>query len=185
MDNSIDEMIKRYSDALMGFAKKHNAESLAVKKSPDKSEPEGAKTDTLNVEAKSAEKNFDLTSENAELIKEIPDEDDMESFAYFRGRVFSGGEAYPVEKAGVTLYKNDILYAFLVTDKNGETAKIKIEAYPEKNSLEPLSEEQTTEYRADVFADGFLPKENLLVSALGGSDVVLEAELTPESEGIT
>ena len=180
MNSNLDEMIKGYSDELMSFARRHNAESLVIK---ERSVPriDDSITATDETEAVAEEKPRAMTDDAVE----IPSQEDMESFAYFRARVFTGGEAYPVEKAGVTLYKNDILYAFLVTDKNGETAKIKIESYPEKNSLEPLSDEQSIDYSADIFAGGFIAKENLLVSAVGGSDIVLEAELVPESEGIT
>lgn len=172
-------MIKRYSEELMDFAGKHNTEALVMKKKPAEEIAAEEKTETAEVIQEVT------LSEKHSGTKEIPAEEEMESFAYFRGRVFTGGEAYPIEKAGVTLYKNDLLYAFLVTDKNGETARVKIEAFPEKNSLEPLSDEQSTEYRADVFAEGFIPREGLLVSAVGGSEIVLETELTPESEGIS
>ncbi len=189
MDNSFDEMIKEYSDELMNFARRHNTEALVIKEKS--AQPINAEREALNgvtfpqEEADENEESIPLNDESSGEVTEIPAEEDMENFAYFRARVFTGGEAYPIEKAGVTVYKNDILYAFLVTDKNGETAKIKIEAYPERNSLEPLSDEQSIDYTADVFAEGFTRKENLLVSAVGGSDIVLETELTPESEGIT
>ncbi len=176
---NLEEMIKRYSEELMDFAGKHNTEALVMKTKPAGESEAEEKTETAEVIQEV------MPSEKHSGTKEIPAEEEMESFAYFRARVFTGGEAYPIEKAGVTLYKNDLLYAFLVTDKNGETARVKIEAFPEKNSLEPLSDEQSTEYRADVFAEGFIPREGLLVSAVGGSEIVLETELTPESEGIS
>lgn len=179
---NIDEMIKDYSDELMDFARKYSRESLVIKKSAAEDTVKEAeeKADKFAAE----EKTEAVYAQAQKETEEIPSEEDMENFAYFRARVFTGKEAFPVEHAGVTLYKNDVLYAFLVTDKSGETARVKIEAYPERNSLEPLSDEQSTEYRADVFAEGFIRRENLLVSAVGGSDIVLETELTPESEAI-
>ena len=189
MDRNLDEMIKLYSDELMSYAKEHNSESLVIKNTP--------KENTQSYEAVQSEEeegNEELPQEKEEektqereesQLREIPAEEDMENFAYFRGRVFTGFGAFPVENAKLILYRNNVIYAFLVTDKSGETPVIKIEAFPEKNSLEPLSDEQRTDYTADVYAEGFNEKRNLLVSAVGGSDIVLDVELIPESEAIS
>lgn len=191
MNKSLDEMIKSYSDELMSFAKKNNTESLVMK--PESGKRQDTDSNQLRSQAEPAPekqvqtvKAEERRQEESEEKKteEIPREEDMENYASFRARVFSGLEAYPVEKAKVIIYKNDILYAFLLTDKNGETEQIKIEAYPEKNSLEPLSDEQRIDYSADIYAEGFTKQENLLVSAVGGSEIVLNMELIPESERI-
>ena len=196
MDRNLDEMIKSYSDELMDYARSHNSESLVIKNKPQESVPSEEKEEAEEKEetkeekeeimpgGDSSEEKEDNEAEDKPLT-EIPAEEDMESFASFRGRVFTSFGAFPVENAKIILYRNNVLYAFLVTDKNGETPQIKIEAYPEKNSLEPLSDEQRFDYSADVYADGFTEKKNILVSAVGGSDVVLEAELVPESEVIS
>lgn len=109
---------------------------------------------------------------------------DPENFSTFLARVFTGGGAFGVPGAKVVLYRGDVLHSFLTTDESGETKRIKLESYPEENSLEPLSDEQRLNYSADVFADGFTEKRGLLVSAVGGADIILTVELTPESEGI-
>lgn len=189
MNRNLDEMIKSYSDELMSFAREHNSESLVIKSRPPQEETSEAAEKTVDEEPQSEEKSDGAEeaagdAEDIEL-KEIPSQEDMESYATFKARVFTGFGAFPVENAKVALYRDDVLYAFLVTDKSGETPTIKIEAFPEKNSLEPLSEEQRTDYIADVFSEGFAEKKNLLVSAVGGSDVVLDVELTPESEVIS
>ena len=188
----IDQMIKAYSDELMRFANENNVESLVIKKQEDEAVaeddmPQKIEEEPLRQEALSEAPYEEPETQTAEAVGEengIPDERDMENPAVFRARVFTGKGAYAVENAKVILYRNDVLHAFLVTDKNGETPEIKIEAYPQSNSLEPLSDEQRLDYRADVYAEGFERKENLLVSAVGGSDILLEVELTPESEGI-
>ena len=190
MNRNLDEMIKSYSDELMNYARAHNSESLVLKNSPSEGAEETPE-ETAEVPTEAAAEVYEEPAESdiaeekeSAAAREIPAEEDMENFAYFRGRVFTGFGAFPIENAKVILYKNDVLYAFLVTDKNGETLRIKIEAFPEKNSLEPLSDEQRVDYSADVYADGFTEKKNLLVSAVGGSEVVLDVELTPESEAI-
>lgn len=195
MNRNLDEMIKSYSDELMSFARSHNSESLILKSQPprpaeaeEKTVPEELQEDReealpqSDAESRDGDTQEDDTAKTE--LKEIPAEEDMESFATFKSRAFTGFGAFPVENAKVALYRDDVLYAFLVTDKSGETPTIKIEAFPEENSLEPLSDEQRTDYTADVYADGFAEKKNLLVSAVGGSDVVLDVELTPESEVI-
>lgn len=190
MNRNLDEMIKSYSDELMNYAKAHNSESLVIKREPPRiaePEPETTPEERKAISEEVPPVNEETESEESEEteLKEIPAEEDMENFATFKGRVFTGFGAFPVENAKVIVYKNDVLYAFLVTDKSGETPTIKIESFPEKNSLEPLSDEQRTDYSADVYADGFTERKNLLVSAVGGSDVVLDVELTPESEAIS
>lgn len=109
---------------------------------------------------------------------------DPESYATFTARVFSGQEAYPIEGAKVMIYKNNNLHTFLITDRNGETPTVKIESAPAENALIPNSENQEIDYSADVFADGFIPRKNLLVSAVGDSHILLRVQLTPLSERI-
>ena len=181
MNRNLDEMIKSYSAELMDYAKAHNSESLVLKSTPQAAAEKEEETPTEAAEEVYEEAGVN-EMQREEGTAEIPAEEDMINSARFKGRVFTGFGAFPVEEAKIILYRNDVLYAFLVTDKNGETPQIKIEAYPEKNSLEPLSDEQRVDYSADVYADGFYEKKNLLVSAVGGSEVVLDVELTPESE---
>lgn len=190
MNRNLDEMIKSYSDELMNYARAHNSESLVLKSSPSEGAEETPE-ETAEVPTEAAAEVYEAPAESdiAEekemaAAREIPSEEDMENYALFKGRVFTGFGAFPVEDAKVILYRNDVLYAFLTTDKSGETPTIRIEAFPEGNSLEPLSDEQRVDYSADVYADGFNEKKNLLVSAVGGSEVVLDVELTPESEAI-
>ncbi len=197
MSTNLDEMIKSYSDELMRFAKENNIESLAIKKEPEVKEEEIPDFEEVTSEAVQETERESPPQQEEEIMQEpaavedmpeqtveIPGEDDMESFAVFKARVYTALEAFPIEKAKVILYKNDILYAFLVTDINGETKEIKIEAYPEENSREPLNTDQRIDYSADVYADGFTERKGLLVSAVGGSDIVLNVELTPESEAV-
>ena len=190
MNKSLDEMIKSYSEELMRFAKDNNPESLVAMSVPAIAEGQ-AEEKPGKEEKKETEETLSETENQTEkpdevkVSAEIPAEEELENYATFKARVFTGLEAFPIEKAKVLVYKDDILYAFLVTDKNGETQQIKIEAFPEKNSLEPLSDKQRTDYTADVYAEGFNEKRNLLVSAVGGSDIVLDVELIPESEAIS
>ena len=86
--------------------------------------------------------------------------------------------------AKISIYLDGKLHAFLITDKNGATKQIKLEAYPKLNTFIPESDEQTLDYSADVFAEGFIERRGLLVSAVGGSDILLSTELTPLSERI-
>ncbi len=195
MAPNLDKLIEEYSKKLMDSIPEEQLRKSSINTEPTVTVKEEQQTAESTAEESPAE---DIPEENEaapakeERVEEekeegtiIPDVDtDPENYSTFVARVFSGGGAYPVPEAKVVLYRGDTLEAFLTTDKSGETPQIKIASYPEKNSLEPLSDEQRLNYSADVFADGFTEKKNLLISAVGGADVVLNVELTPESEGI-
>ena len=104
--------------------------------------------------------------------------------AVFYARVFTGDSAYPLKGAKVVLRRDGQLVSFLISDKNGETPKVKIPAYPKENSLEPFSENQSLDYLADVYMKGFTTLKGLLVSAVGGTEVVLDVQMTPVPERI-
>ncbi len=195
MAPNLDKLIEEYSKKLMDSIPEEQLRKSSINTEPTITVKEEQQTAESTAEESPAE---DIPEENEaipakeERVEEekeegtiIPDVDtDPENYSTFVARVFSGGGAYPVPEAKVVLYRGDTLEAFLTTDKSGETPQIKIASYPEKNSLEPLSDEQRLNYSADVFADGFTEKKKLLISAVGGADVVLNVELTPESEGI-
>lgn len=115
--------------------------------------------------------------ENAESEEEVTD-----GVAGFSARVFTGEDAYPVENAKVLIYKDKKLFHFLLTDENGNTPRVEIAAAPSENALIPNSENQQIDYLAEVFADGFTPQRDLLVSAVGGTDILLPVQLIPISE---
>ena len=195
MTPDLDKLIEEYSKKLMDSISEEQLKKSSINTEPMEAVKEEQQTAESTAEEGPAE---DMPEENEavpfeeERVEEekeegtiIPDVDtDPENYSTFVARVFSGGGAYPVPEAKVVLYRGDTLEAFLTTDRSGETPQIKITSYPEKNSLEPLSDEQRLNYSADVFADGFTEKRNLLISAVGGADVVLNVELVPESEGI-
>lgn len=115
--------------------------------------------------------------ENAESEEEVTG-----GVAGFSARVFTGEDAYPVENAKVLIYKDKKLFHFLLTDENGNTPRVEIAAAPSENALIPNSESQQIDYLAEVFADGFTPQRDLLVSAVGGTDILLPVQLIPISE---
>ncbi|MEE1320166.1 MAG: hypothetical protein UHM85_01355 [Acutalibacteraceae bacterium] len=195
MTPDLDKLIEEYSKKLMDSIPEEQLKKSSINTEPTEAVKEEQQTAESTAEEGPTE---DMPEENEavpfeeERVEEekeegtiIPDVDtDPENYSTFVVRVFSGGGAYPVPEAKVVLYRGDTLEAFLTTNKSGETPQIKIASYPAKNSLEPLSDEQRLNYSADVFADGFTEKRNLLISAVGGADVVLNVELVPESEGI-
>ena len=128
-------------------------------------------------------KGIESTDFYEEISEEIlPEEtDEMTAYATFSARVFTGNNAYPVENAKVLVVKDDKLYTFLTTDRDGATKKVRLPAFPESNSLDPDSENQRVNYTGEVYATGFTPKKGLLISAVGGSDVVLDVQMTPMS----
>lgn len=112
-------------------------------------------------------------------------EGEATSFAGFVAAVFSGEEAYPIAEARVVVYRGDNIYAFLTTDENGRTKTARLPAFEESNSLESDNPRRSIDYNADVFAEGFIAKRGLLVSAVGGSDILLKVIMVPDEERIS
>lgn len=110
--------------------------------------------------------------------REVPAEN-PEDFALFRASVFTADSAYPVENARVIVKKNGEIHAFLFTNGSGETKQVKLESYPEENSLNPDSNQQYMRYTADIHADGFDSLLSLPVEAVGGSQILLRQNLIP------
>lgn len=206
--DNLDEIIKKYSEALMEMGDayggevpretKKDAESVSK---TDSDEPyretttesqETKKTANAINTAAETQKNTlpeasDDTVNTAPAVREptvsFPEGEATSSATFFAG-VFTAENAYPVEGAKVVVYRGDNIYAFLETDGEGRTKKIKLPAFKESNSLDENSEYQSIDYMADVFATGFIPQKELLVSSVGGSDIVLNVLLIPEEEGL-
>ena len=196
MDKELDELIRKYSEDLINLRQKWQNLGMAP---PDEipSEPELPQADQGIADPPPEEadrENYvddypdtavkpDEEKENISPTDEIPlaDPDD---FAFFSAGVYSGNQAYAIPNAKISIYLDGKLHAFLITDESGKTKKIKLQSYPRLNTFIPESTEQTVDYSADIFAEGFAEKKGLLVSAVGGSDILLNVELTPLSERI-
>lgn len=208
ISQNLDSLISKYCSDLMEMKEKWSKWGIETEEPPAAQKEQEEKTidepiseDALltenevkneasnTIEAESPEKQAESepveakTHEADNIISGAPLAN-PQSYATFSARVFSGEEAYPVENAKVMLYIGKTLHSFLITDENGETPTIKIESPPEKNSLVPNSEDQQLDYSADVFAEGFTTERGLLVSAVGGSEILLPVRLTPLSERV-
>ena len=193
MDNDLDLLINKYTDDLIKLKDKWSESGIITEEAsiPDEEEAEETATeeseDNIPVETEEIIEDTavkpDEDKENISLISDIPIAN-PENFALFTAKVYSGNQAYAVPDAKISVDLDGKLYAFRITDENGSTRQIKLESYPKLNSFIPESDEQTVDYSADVFADGFIERKGLLVSAVGGSDILLNTELTPLSERI-
>ena len=190
MDNELDELISKYTDDLIKLKKKWAQLGIETETLSSNSDKDSADTseevqeymefqDTLDDTAIEPEDDNTNISPSEETPKSNP-----ENFAIFSARIFTGNQAYPVANAKVSVYLDGKLHLFLITDENGETKKVKLESFPEINSFIPENTNQTLDYSADIYADGFTSKRNLLVSAVGGSDILLNVQLIPLSERI-
>lgn len=195
--NSFESLIKKYADELIRMSRE-KALPDPPEEAPvqENTEPynKTKEIDVLPFETEQKEedavrmspadiKGIESTDFYEEISEEIlPEETDkMTAYATFSARVFTGNNAYPVENAKVLVVKDDKLYTFLTTDRDGATKKVRLPAFPESNSLDPDSENQRVNYTGEVYATGFTPKKGLLISAVGGSDVVLDVQMTPMS----
>lgn len=201
--DNLDDMIKKYTEELEAMGKAYGGEAEQTAFLPSEKENEETlqkvTTDTEKEEkAENAPETVPKTPENGspeqmsaadELVAadksvEEAEEKEMTSTASFSAAVFSGDYTYPVEGARIVIYRDDNIYAFLETDKNGTTKKITLPAFSAQNSLEPDNPDSSVDYFADVFAEGFIPEKGLLVSAVGGSDAFLKVIMVPEEERI-
>ena len=197
MDKELDELISKYTNDLIKLKEKWNNLGIETETSvtPDitESTDNTSPPDTIDTEARN-ESTEDASPDDTAIT---PEEDntnisptvdiplaDPENFAMFSARIFTGNQAYPVANAKVSVYLDGKLHSFLITDENGETKKVKLESFPETNSFIPESTNQALDYSADIYADGFAERKGLLVSAVGGSDILLNVQLTPLSERI-
>lgn len=161
--DNLDELIKKYSASLMKLYEKR--EELPAE------EPALA----------SAEEKEETVIPIAETAEEKSEEEPVSDTADFMATVRTGGGAFPVPDAKIIIRKNDTIVAFLVTDESGDTEKVSLPAFSEKDSLSPETA-KTVLYYADIFAEGFEEKRNLTVEASGGAEIILNAELTPAAE---
>lgn len=192
MDKELDELISKYTDDLMKLKEKWADMGITLQKEPAKfpETKEDISNNLPNTENENYIPDFEDTAvkpdeepENISPVSDLP-LTAPQNFALFTAKVYSGSQAYPVPNAKISIYLDGKLHAFLITDENGSTKQIKLESYPQINSFIPESTQQTLDYTADIFAEGFTERKGLLVSAVGGSDILLSTELTPLSERI-
>ena len=194
MDNELDELISKYTSDLIKLKEKWSQLGIAAEEStPTPLLSEEIAEEIQLMEATDID--TDATPEDTAVDPEKDDKPNIspsdeiplanpENFALFTANVFTGNQAYPVPNAKISVYLNGKLHIFLITDENGKTKTVKLESFSKLNSFIPESTQQTLDYSADIQAEGFAEKQGLLVSAVGGSDILLSTELTPLSERI-
>lgn len=167
--DNLEQLIKEYSAELMKTFRKRNPE------------PENKAVPAVAVVSE-AEKEPEESSPPASAKAAPTDNGDpLSDTATFFSSVRSGEGAFAVADAKITLKKGDRIFAFLVTDENGNTGTVTLPAYPEKDSLSSETAKEVM-YYADVYAEGFQEKRNLPVAASGGAEIVLNTELIPNEE---
>ena len=194
MDKELDELISKYTSDLIKLKEKWSQLGIAAEEStPTPLLSEEIAEEIQLMEATDID--TDATPEDTAVDPEKDDKPNIspsdeiplanpENFALFTANVFTGNQAYPVPNAKISVYLNGKLHIFLITDENGKTKTVKLESFSKLNSFIPESTQQTLDYSADIQAEGFAEKQGLLVSAVGGSDILLSTELTPLSERI-
>lgn len=136
--------------------------------------------EVMNTTEEDTSQPTELTIEN----NQDSNETDENYFADFKAQVFTADKAYPVSNATIKIIKDNNLVAFLVTQKDGTTKTIKLASPPSVNSLDPFNKEQSIEYYAQINAEGFIPKDELLVSAVGDTNIILQTNLSPDEQEV-
>lgn len=171
--NSLDQLINEYSASLLKTYEKRNP-FLQTEDTSIVQDVEPAKDVQAETVSEPQESESGFSREEATT-------DALTDTATFFATVRTGGEAYPVSGAKIIIRKGDSIMSFLVTDENGETLKVTLPAYPKEDSLSAETV-KVVNYFADVFREGFQEKRNLPVTAVGGAEIVLNVELTPNEE---
>lgn len=188
-ERDLDELISKYTSDLVKLKEKWSKWGIVTENAPPAEKTE-ANANEESPETSDSSKPQDTAADpeasdkpNISPSEEIPLAD-PENFAYFSAKIFSGNQAYPVANAKVSVYLDGKLHIFLITDENGETKRVKLQSFPATNAFIPENTQQVLDYTAEIHAEGFATEKNLLVSAVGGSDILLTAEMTPLSERI-
>ncbi len=203
--NNFESMIKKYADELIKMSREKILpdipEEAPLQEEREEKSPLTEESELFPFEEESTEEKEEYTDristadipgiETTDFYEETAEEilpeaaakeaEEPTAYATFSARVFTGNNAYPIENAKVLVVKDDKLYTFLTTDRDGVTKKIRLPSFPESNSLDPDSNMQRVNYTGEVYATGFTPKKGLLISAVGGSDIVLDVQMTPIS----
>ncbi len=201
--NNFESMIKKYADELIKMSREKALPDIPEERAEQDTEEElplAEEIEFLPFEEENAEteekevseerpsasdipgiESTDFYEETADEITPEEETDEMTDYATFSARVFTGNNTYPIGNAKVLVVKDDKLFTFLTTDRDGVTKKVRLPSFPEDNSLNPDSDMQRVNYTGEVYATGFTPKKGLLISAVGGSDIVLDVQMTPIS----
>ncbi len=202
---SFDDIIKKYAKELEIMGQTYGGEIEKAAEISPKTENEEVSEEVASSDL-SEEENVEIELENRQITTENEEtgnesasvntdpavnesagesaQSNATSFASFSAVIFSGDGAYPVEGARVVIYRDDNIYAFLQSDENGRTKKVQLPAFDKANSLEPDNPESNIDYFADVFAEGFVSQKGLLVSSVGGSEILLRVLMIPEEERV-
>lgn len=188
-ERDLDELISKYTSDLVKLKEKWSKWGIVTENAPPAEKTEAnANEESPETSDSSKPQDTAVDPEASDKLNISPSEEiplaDPENFAYFSAKVFSGNQAYPVANAKVSVYLDGKLHIFLITDENGETKRVKLQSFPATNAFIPENTQQVLDYTAEIHAEGFATKKNLLVSAVGGSDILLTAEMTPLSERI-
>ncbi len=198
--NNFESMIKKYADELIKMSREKTLPDIPEEKTTEETEENFSVSEESeflpfdeenesDAEPQARSSTADIPGieetgfyeETAEEIIPEEEKNEMTGYATFSARVFTGNNAYPIENAKVLVVKDDNLYTFLPTDRDGVTKKVRLPSFPEANSLNPDSDKQYVNYTGEVYATGFTPKKGLLIEAVGGSDIVLDVQMTPIS----
>ncbi len=201
--NNFESMIKKYADELIKMSREKTLPDIPEERAEQDMEEElslAEEREFIPFEEENVESEENVTSEERLSPSDIPgiestdfyeetteeitpgeQADEMTAYATFSARVFTGNNAYPIGNAKVLVVKDGKLFTFLTTDRDGMTKKVRLPSFPESNSLNADSDMQRVNYTGEIYATDFTPKKDLLISAVGGSDIVLDVQMTPIS----
>ncbi len=97
-------------------------------------------------------------------------------------QTLTAGKGVPVSGAHITVTNETnggMVERVLVTDRNGQTERIELDAPSRDNSLEPNQKDNYSIYNIRTDMEGYYPVENLDVPIFGGQTTVQQVLLIP------
>ncbi len=103
------------------------------------------------------------------------------SEGYLVVNTYKAGMGLPVEGAQITIKNesNGRVERILVTDRNGQTEKIALNAPPMSNSLVPSNPDSFSKYTIQSEKEGYYPVENIEVPIFGDRTTIQQIALIP------
>ena len=186
MNETFDEMIRRYQNEIMQYA----ARQLPAMEETGReellpTEAAAGAEEMQPIKAASLPEPPSLQKTESPRADDSPREEDT-SFATLTMQVYTAGGALPVEGAVVTVTRKtadgNLLVAALLTDESGKTVSVVLPAPPAEESTSPGHDHPFAEYNVRTDKEGYYPVSNLSLSLFGGVNSLQPVEMIPIPE---
>ena len=184
MNETFEEMIKRYRSEMMQYAARQLSQEEEEREEPIPEQP-AVFPEVIPTDASVSPEPPALLKTGSPRVNDSPHEEDT-AFATLTMQVYEAGGALPVEGAVVTVTRKregqNVLVAALLTDDSGRTVSVVLPAPPAEDSTSPGNMHPFAEYNVRTDKEGYYPVSNLSLSLFGGVNSLQPVEMIPIPE---